>query len=273
MKKGFLMEWSESKRLYVGKWTTAVFLLILAVLTTRLTYGQSSEDEYQLYMPLLASPLISCDIPGQSYGKMLVNGPPISPPAEENPDTNLGVCGYAPTTAELELVVLGPVADPKAPQFPALFTDNRVPLFSNAYHRYRNVWGVGCTNDTYSPWDTTLLGMAVAPGEIIQVPDSGYDIGGGYEVMVLYAAENRITFHVGNSDKLDGYVIHVEDVCTEPDLLALYESLNAAGRQELPVLYGRQPFGRALGNEIKVAIRDSGHFLDPRSRNSWWQGR
>ena len=76
--------------------------------------------------------------------------------------------------------------------------------------------------------------MAVAPGEIIHVPDSGYNIGGGYEVMVLYADEERITFHVGNSDKLDGYVMHLEDVCTEPDLLALYEALNDNGRTDCP---------------------------------------
>ena len=67
--------------------------------------------------------------------------------------------------------------------------------------------------------------------------------------------------------------MHLEDVCIEPDLLAKYNSLHAAGRDSLPVLKGRQPFGRAISGEIKVAMRDSGHFLDPRSRNSWWIGR
>jgi hypothetical protein len=56
-------------------------------------------------------------------------------------------------------------------------------------------------------------------------------------------------------------------------LLALYRQLNSAGRVELPALRPGQPFGRAAGGEIDAAIRDSGSFLDPRSRKDWWQGR
>jgi hypothetical protein len=29
----------------------------------------------------------------------------------------------------------------------------------------------------------------------------------------------------------------------------------------------------AVGSEIQVAVRDTGSFMDPRSRNDWWQGR
>jgi hypothetical protein len=235
-------------------------------------YGQSGSEDHLVYLPLIEKPE-SCVVPGQTYNKMNVSGPAGTVPAANNPDLNLGICGYTPTVAGLHLVVLGPVWDSKAPQLPAVFADNRVPVFSNAYHRYRHIWGTGCTTDTTSQWDTTLLGMGVSPSEIIHVPDSGYDIGGGYEVMVLYAAANRITFHIGNRDTMDGYVIHFEDVCIDPNLLALYDSLNAVGRNELPVLRGHQPFGRALSSEIKVAIRDEGSFLDPRSRNDWWQGR
>jgi hypothetical protein len=56
-------------------------------------------------------------------------------------------------------------------------------------------------------------------------------------------------------------------------LLALYQQSDAAGRYNLPVLRGHQAFGKALGGEIQIAIRDWGGFLDPRSRNDWWQGR
>jgi hypothetical protein len=41
----------------------------------------------------------------------------------------------------------------------------------------------------------------------------------------------------------------------------------------LPALRPGQPIGRAPGSEIDAAIRDSGAFLDPRSRKDWWQGR
>jgi len=258
---------------YQPKWLIITLFLLLILARQAFVQAQKSDDYNRSYVPLVTTNLPSCEIPGQTYHALNVTGSSSNPDAEDNPDLNLGLRGYELTTASLELVEIGPLVDSKAPQFPALFSNNRVPVFSNAYHRYRWDWDCHCPTDTYSPWDTTLLGMAVAPGEIIQVPDSGYDIGGGYEVMVLYADEERITFHVGNSDKLDGYVMHLEDVCTEPDLLALYESLHANGRRRLPVLRGHQPFGRALGNEIKIAVRDSGHFLDPRSRNNWWQGR
>lgn len=31
--------------------------------------------------------------------------------------------------------------------------------------------------------------------------------------------------------------------------------------------------GTAIGNELGVAIRDTGSLMDPRSRKDWWQGR
>ena len=70
-----------------------------------------------------------------------------------------------------------------------------------------------------------------------------------------------------------GYTIHIEGVCVEPRLLALYRLWNEAGRGELPALRGGQPFGRARGDEIGVAIRDAGTFMDPRSRRDWWRGK
>ncbi len=59
----------------------------------------------------------------------------------------------------------------------------------------------------------------------------------------------------------------------EPNLLALYEASNSAGRAQLPALRPGQAFGRTRGEEIGVAIRDNGTFMDPRSRADWWRGR
>ena len=59
-------------------------------------------------------------------------------------------------------------------------------------------------------------------------------------------------------------------VCVEPSLRALYESMNTAGRTELPALHPEQPFGRARSGEILVSIRDTGAFMDPRSDKDWW---
>ena len=109
---------------------------------------------------------------------------------------------------------------------------------------------------------------------LIRVPTSGYNIGDGYQVLVLYASTDRITLkYIREDNVVSGYTLHVEGICVEPGLLALYESLNAAGRQRLPALRGGQAFGRAHDMEVGVAIRDHGTFMDPRSRKDWWRGR
>ncbi len=222
-------------------------------------------------------PVISAGI---SYGTVAVLTPasPTDPPAASHPDKNLAVRGYITTTAFLGPVDLpGGSADPLAPQLAGLFADNRVPVFSHVYKVYDWDWSCNCRGAPISDYEVTLAGMGTQPGEIIQVPGSGYDIGrmpSGYSVMVLYAGSNRITLkYTRDDDVIHGYTIHLENVGVDPSLLALYDSMNAAGRVRLPALYAGQGLGRALGNEIKVAIRDTGAFLDPRSHLDWWQGR
>jgi hypothetical protein len=108
----------------------------------------------------------------------------------------------------------------------------------------------------------------------VHVPDSGYTIGSGYEVLVLYAAEDRITLkYTRNDNVVHGFTLHLEALCVDPPLLSLYHSLNAAGRGQLPALRPGQAVGRAAGATVGVAIRDSGSFMDPRSRKDWWRGR
>ncbi len=255
-------------------WSLLVSLFCLTVGAISAEAGNAAT--YQAYLPFAigSGSVASCEIDGQSYSQMGVNGRSLDEDVSQNPDYNLGYRGYAPTSAELTLVDLGPVVDTGAPQLAAIFSDNRTPQFSNAYQRYRWDTECDCRDDsTRSRWETTVLGMATQSNEIMRTPDSGYDIGGGNEYMVLYADSERVTLHVGNSDALDGYVVHMEGFCVDPNLVDLYEQLDGNGRGELPVLEGAQPIGRAVGGEIKVAVRDSGHFLDPRSRNSWWQGR
>lgn len=262
-------------RLHAGL-LAAIALWLGAALAASASGASSGDAGHRVYAPVVGAQAVAaaCQVPGQTaYTSLPVSGPPTSIPAAEHPDMNLALRGYEPVSAPLKLVTLGPVHDAKAPQFAGMFADNRLPVFAAAYQRYRWDWDCGCRTDTHSPWETTVLGLRVKPGEVIRAPESGYDIGGGHEYMVLYADATRLTLRVGNEDNLGGYVIHLEDVCVEPDLLARYRQLNAAGRGRLPVLDGRQPLGRAIGDSIKVAVRDSGHFLDPRSRNDWWQGR
>lgn len=213
-------------------------------------------------------------IPGESYGDLSIQGTPSDRPAESHADLNLAVRGYERNNAAPQFSDYGPAVDPNGPQLPGLFGDQRTPRFTSTYQVFDWDWGCNCRSGLLNQWDVTLLGMAVSSGEAIRVPDSGRSIGSGYEVLVLYASSDRITLKYTPEDNVvSGYTIHIEDVCVEPNLLGLYQSLNQSGRGRLPALRAGQAFGRAKGGEIKVAIRDGGAFFDPRSRNDWWRGR
>lgn len=255
--------------------TVTMAVIALAAYSVETSWAEDDQNK-KLFLPSVYGrpPAPDCNVPNTNYASLTISGPSLNEDPATSENLNLGYRGYALTSAPLTLITYdGKAPDTNAPQLPGMFGDNRTPVFTNAYQRYRWDEGCDCPLDTYSKWPVTVLGMGVAPGETIFTPDSGYDIGGNYEYMVMYAGPNDITFHVGRDDDLTGYVIHVDGVCTDPDLLALYQQLHAAGRGELPALKGHQAFGRAVGGEIQVAMRDSGSFMDPRSRNDWWQGR
>ena len=79
--------------------------------------------------------------------------------------------------------------------------------------------------------------MSVTPGETLHVPVSNYDLGQGYEVIVLYADERRVALRYPREDSAGaaGYTVHVDGLCTDPNLLALYTQLDARGWPALRV--------------------------------------
>jgi len=227
-----------------------------------------------VYLPLVARAESCQPIPGESYTTLSVNPPSTDRPAEEHADLNLALRSYELSDAFKGLVDYSGGGDANAPQLPGLFADNRTGVFNAVYRVYDWNWGCNCRGDLLTNWPVTLAGLEVTPGETIHVPDSSYAIGSGYEVLVLYASTERITLKYTRDDNVvSGYTLHVENVCVEPGLLALYQASNAAGRGHLPALRPGQAFGRAQGGQIGVAIRDNGTFMDPRSRKDWWQGR
>jgi hypothetical protein len=241
-------------------------------------YVQSSDPiTHYIYLPLITRPEGCQPIPDETYSALSVNPPPTDRPAEIHADLNLSMRGYELTDAYKGLWDYSGSGDGNAPQLPGLFADNRTGVFSDVYRVYDWNWGCNCRGALLANYPVTLAGLATTPGETIHVPDSGYAIGAlanGYEVLVLYASLDRITLKYTRDDNVVyGYTLHVENVCVEPSLLALYEEWNAAGRSKLPALHPGQAFGRAKGDAIGVAIRDNGTFMDPRSRKDWWRGR
>jgi hypothetical protein len=162
--------------------------------------------------------------------------------------------------------------DPLAPQLDALFANRRVPTFSATYQVHQWDWSCNCRGPLDNLWPTSFIGMNTSYGEVIGAPDSGYNIGGGYDAMVLYASPDSLTLKYTREDNVvAGYTVHIESICVEPSLLARYQANNAAGRSQLPVVRGGQALGRAMWGPILVGVRDNGTFLDPRSRKDWWQ--
>ena len=236
-------------------------LLLTAWLTTNF---------FRAYLPIISKPEDVCRPTGEEYGTLDITPETLS--AETHPDINLAVRGYTPTAAFLGLVDLGNTRD-DGPQLAGLFSAPHLPSFTAVYQVYN--WD-GTKNQPGEPIDdpvVTLADLATVPGEPIRVPDRlGGDIGSGYKVFVLYASPERLTLKYTHEDDMRfGYGLHLENVCVDANLLALYQQSDTAGRHELPALRAGQAIGRARSDHVGVVVRDTGAFMDPRSRYDWWR--
>lgn len=216
-----------------------------------------------------------------------IEGKPLKDhPGAVHGDLNLVLRGYIPIPERLELVDYLGNTDGDPPQLAGLFEANRVPQISSVYRVNDWIWNSdqcgghprGCPGPPAEAfWPVTLVGLTTTPGEAIYPPERGAQIySGGYVTMVLFAEAQRITLGYTRRDSVaTGYVVHIEDVCVDPNLVGLYQAqLDGAGWNEtghLPALRNNQVLGTALGSEIKVAVRDAGSFMDPRSRKDWWR--
>ncbi len=212
-------------------------------------------------------------IAGENYGTLPIVGPPTDRPAAKHGDINLALRGYDATDSTLALIDMAGPTDNRAPQLAGLFANNRVPEVNKVYRANNWDWGSNSRGGPVTDFEVSVAGFKTEAGETIHVPEAGYEIGQGYAVLVLYADQERITLkYTGEDSVVSGYAIHIDGVCTEPNLLALYEQMNSSGRGQLPALRAKQALGRARKTEIQVAIRDTGRFMDPRVRKDWWMG-
>jgi hypothetical protein len=206
-----------------------------------------------------------------------VDGGGLNHPDALHADLNLAVRGYSPTDAPADLVNKDGPVDADPPQLAGIFGDFRRPPFGQAYRVNDWDWGCGDHGCAMGPLDhvpATLLTLAANPGEPLGIPHRGAQVyGGGYKALVLYAEPTRITLGYTREDSVaNGYAVQLENICVDPNLLALYQSSNAAGRGFLPALREDEVLGTAGSGAVLVAVRDRGVFFDPRSRLDWWQG-
>ncbi|MBI5535804.1 MAG: hypothetical protein HY898_24005 [Deltaproteobacteria bacterium] len=217
-----------------------------------------------------AGPDPCAPIPGVSYSTGSVKPETFQP--DTHGDINLLLRKWQAVGEVKGLIDVGGPTDDKAPKLYTLFTDDRMPVFAEVYQVQSWDWGCNCAGAWVTDPPVTLAGFAMDPGEIVQLPRDGYDIGGGYQALVLYVADNTITLKYTRDDNVvGGYTIHLANLCVEPSLRALYDQSHANGRKELPQLKGDEPLGRARTSQLLVTIRDTGSWMDPRVKKDWYQ--
>lgn len=206
-----------------------------------------------------------------SYPWLEVISPPSDRPAARHADLNLSLRAYLPVSATLALVDYTGETDPGAPQLVGLFGDP--PIFKAAFQVYNWDWNCDCRGTLLTDPQVTLVALKSSPAKNLRVPAAGFEIGNGYQVLVAYADPERIALKYTREDNVaTGYTLHVEAIAVDRGLVASYQQADAARRGVLPALRAGQTFGVSKGDEIRIAIRDSGAFLDPRSRKDWWRG-
>jgi hypothetical protein len=201
------------------------------------------------------------------YELIPIEGERESRPPEEHGDLNLKLREPQPADFEATLVdIPGSGIDPDAPKLSAAFEPDLVQTY--AVHDWD--WGCNCKGDLIDDGSAVVVGIKTQPGQPIFIPKTDRDIyDGKYVAVVLYASEDSLTFVYARAGTVvNGYTVHYVGLQTDPNLLKLFQESKG---NELPGLTNDTPVGVAAGDELIVAMRDNGKFLDARSRLDWWQ--
>lgn len=199
---------------------------------------------------------------------------------EQNPEYNLEKRGWENIDGKRERINFNHDIDTLLPQLNTLIEGNSNPAITSTSQVHEYDWAnnkpdglIHRLEDIPSQYDYfTVVGFQTSVGQNILAPKSGYNIGGGNTAIVVYATSNQITLkYVLEDDSFTGpgYGVHLVNLNVNPQLLACYQQYQQAGRTELPALSAGEIIGTASGNEILVALRDTGSFMDPRW-NEWW---
>lgn len=193
----------------------------------------------------------------------------------------------------------GPSSDSALPpQIATLFDPVRQPDIEAAGQAFDWNWNPsprrGGRARTVDNPDLTVVMLRTTDGEELHTPNHSRNLGAPFGkggAIVLYADETSITLKFTREDSAArGYTMHITDICVDPNLLALYRSLDNADRNstgpgsdnqprdliadyDLPGLTHAQVFATAHGSGTWVAIRDEGTFIDPLSLRDWWRVR
>jgi hypothetical protein len=185
---------------------------------------------------------------------------------DEHGDLNLKLREPQPAGYEAALVdIPGSGIDPDAPQFSSVFQ----PDFVGTYAVHDWDWGCNCKGNLINDGKAVLIRIKTTPGQPVFIPKTERDIyEGKYYAVVLYASEDSLTVQYARRGSVaEGYTVHYVGLQTDPNLI---KSFRESKGSNLPGLTLDVPVGVAI-DDLIVAIRDNGTFLDARSRQDWWK--
>lgn len=192
-------------------------------------------------------------------------------------DLNPSLRGAEPMDAGLDYVDYDGGSDPNAPQLGLLL--GRKPALTGVWDVYEWDWTTSpprrheqLFREVHGvPWPA-VTGLATTPGEAVRVPGRKQDIyQGRFHALLVSASEKDLQWVYTRQDAVgSGYAVWVDGLIVDCNLLELYRAARQSG-EGLPGLAADQVVGVAAGEEIRVAIRDRGSFMDARSNKDWWR--
>jgi hypothetical protein len=210
---------------------------------------------------------MGCTTEVDPYNTLAIHGSPASAPVALQPDFNIKLRGMGQVLEALELVDVNKPASAHAPKIDSIFADGRVPAMLRLY-KVGKATGLATGLEGGDP--VHVAELATEPGEPVNVPQSGYDIGGGKSALVLHADADSVTLQYSRRDcVLQDHTVHLIGLEVNEGLIALYRRCAKAGRRELPALFGGQIIGTAAST-LMVSVRDEGRFADPRLRQNFY---
>lgn len=275
----------------------SIVILMVGLIVLLSTISQTHADPQgtltpRAYLPIVIAPECASSSANEYTSGIAYQFDTDNPvrPAYDHADKNIELRGYvANTDPDLkgELVDYGSGDPTQPPQLATLFSPAQVPTFVDFYQVHNWNWVPSPTPGTRStPIDdppVTAVSFSLPQSTALHTPISGYDIGGGVEAIVIFADKDTVTLHYTREDSAaKGYTVHIDHICTDPNLLSLYNSLDDAdgprydypsASYNLPTLAAGQALGTTSSQDMVVAIVDTGAFQDPRSCNEWWQIR
>ena len=201
-----------------------------------------------------------------TYSLIPIEGGRETRPAAEHGDLNLKLRDPQPANLDNALVdIPNAGSDPNAPHLSSVLKPDFVATY--AVHDWD--WNCNCKGKLIEDGKSVLVGVRTTPGQPLFIPRVSADIfQGKYYATLLYASEDSLTFvYSRRGNVARGYTIHYVGLQTDPNLLALFRQSKG---NELPGLSLDVPVGVA-SDQLVVAIRDNGTFMDARSRADWWK--